>query len=737
METKIEYSRSIMNKLNLAILLTVILACISCKKDPLSIKNTSSTFESATTSHWKDQKLSMMVHLGPYAMLGGMYQGQPVTKGYSEQIMAHAAIPPAEYQAMALNFNPVQFSADSIAQLARRGGFRSVIFTAKHHDGFNMFDTKQSDFSIASTPFKRDILKEMSDACHAAGLGFGVYFSLIDWNAKEGATTISSHNADTIAPALHAANLRQVRELCSNYGDLSEIWFDMGSLTLQQSKEIRDLVKSLQPDCMIGGRIGNGQGDFIVSPDNVNGDMKYETPWQSVNSIYDNTWGYRSWQPIGNAKTKAVEHLGKMIKTVYLGGNYMLNIGPKGDGSIQDFEKQVIEYIGSWIDAGNAEAIYDTRPLPGGDKSWGGLTYNHGNIYAHVMSTPDEGKILLYGLNNIVTGAVGMVTPFTELGISKSGATYTFDLGLAPLQFDPSTSFKIQYEGDLDMVPARVTSTNTQNVYELNYTHANLGWSTDGSNYYATAPSLVSMSWDISAPKEIPYDITLFYTQQEKDKVLNLKINEHIEQIDLSKYKTFRHADQSFAAIPSNIFTQGPYTGLNMASQIGALSWAVPGAPWGPEGKLWDEVYNLEQGQYINRKLEPMQTYYYLMNILASTPTSYIFAFGSDDAFMAWLNGRLLYSTGYPVPNNVVFLDLPLEGESNTLIIKHLNVKGDFKTFFSQKIDQIHFEKPAEYTTLMPKKLNHIELTLANPSNPHENMGTPNIKIIISERKNK
>ncbi len=687
-------------------------------------------------SAWRNDKLGLMVHFGLYSMLGGVYHDQPISKGYSEQIMAHAPIPAAEYKSMAASFNPTAWSADSIAQLAVRGGFKSVVITAKHHDGFNLYDSQFSDFTITkATPFKRDIIKEMSEACSNAGLRFGVYYSLIDWNTPEGATTISTHNADTIAPTLHTLNLNQIRELCTNYGNLSEIWFDMGSLTISQSKEIRALVKDLQPDCMISGRLGNGQGDFVVLGDNQLVDYKIETPWQAVASIHKETWGYRSWQTPPNVEVVSQEILTNLTKAVFRGGNYLLNIGPKGDGSIVAAEKQIISKIGDWLTL-HGEAIYHTRPFYIGEKNWGACTYNPPYIYAHVLKSPDEGKLIFYGLKGDFVTASTLLPPYHPITATRDGSTTIFDLGMAPLSFSPSTIFRIEQNQPDIPTPAKLNYANTQNKYELTYHNANLSWSEDGANYYATTPSVVAMSWDMAAPKEVPYEVLVYYTQQEKNKIVNLTINGHTEKLDLSKYKTFRQTDASNAAIPSNVYTQGPYSGLNMDSHPGPLSWAYAGEPWGQNGVNWKEVLNLEQGNFIDLKPEPMQSYYYLVSVLAYKPLNWIVALGSDDAFQAWLNGKLIHSSGYPqAESNVVFLDIPFEGETNALIIKHLNVKGDFKTFYSFLVDQIRFEKEVSFDKFIPQAINHVSLTLANPDHPTESLGTPNIKIVIQQKK--
>jgi alpha-L-fucosidase len=229
---------------------------------------------------WKENKFSMFIHFGIYSALAGVWEGRPVTRGLSEQIQAHAGIYSDTYAHVADSFDPVRWNADSIALLAKDAGMRSIVITSKHHDGFCMFHSAYTDFNIVdATPFKRDVVKELSDACKRHGLRFGVYFSLIDWHFPQ-ASPISSHNSDFITPEHHQYNMRQVTELMTKYGTISEIWFDMGSQSASQSKELADLVHSLQPDCMISSRIGNDQGDFTVMGDNQEPNYKIGVPWQ-------------------------------------------------------------------------------------------------------------------------------------------------------------------------------------------------------------------------------------------------------------------------------------------------------------------------------------------------------------------------------------------------------------------------------------------------------------------------
>ena len=226
------------------------------------------TAATAQNNDWQSDKYSMFIHFGLYSHFGGVYDGEPVRQGYSEQIQSFAGIFSDWYAEEARNFDPAGFDADKVAELAKAGGMRSIVFTSKHHDGFCMFDTKTTSYSsVEMMPSHRDFVRELSEACRKHGLRFGLYFSLIDWNYPH-AYPISSHNADFVTPEHHEFSKAQVRELLTNYGPISELWFDMGSLLPQQSRELYDLVKELQPDCMVSGRLGNDVYDFAVMADN-------------------------------------------------------------------------------------------------------------------------------------------------------------------------------------------------------------------------------------------------------------------------------------------------------------------------------------------------------------------------------------------------------------------------------------------------------------------------------------
>ncbi|MEG1288794.1 MAG: alpha-L-fucosidase [Bacteroidales bacterium] len=298
---------------------------------------------------WLQQRFSMFIHWGLYSQLGGVWDGKPVEWGYSEQIQSFAGIFSDYYAATAEKFTAEKWNADSIVALAKAAQMKSIVITAKHHDGFSMYATKFSDYNVVdATPFGRDPLMELSKACAKAGLRFGVYFSLIDWHFPQ-AYPISSSNADPITPEHHKHNINQVRELLTNYGPISEIWFDMGSLTREQSRELYTLVTTLQPQCMVSGRLGNDFGDFAVMADNACPNYPIEIPWQTAGSVFKETWSYRSWQKRDNLKDKIAEKIATLKNVIGHGGNYLLNIGPRGDGSVVEFERDLLLAMGKWL----------------------------------------------------------------------------------------------------------------------------------------------------------------------------------------------------------------------------------------------------------------------------------------------------------------------------------------------------------------------------------------------------
>ncbi len=209
--------------------------------------------------------------------------------------MRLAEISVKDYETLADRFNPVDFDADAIVRLAREAGMKYVVITAKHHDGFAMFKSAVSNFNIVdATPFGRDPIKELADACKREGLKLGFYYSQFqDWHEIDAA----GNTWDFPVPGnfdryLEEKALPQIRELLTNYGPIGLIWFDTpGSISSQASKEICDFVYKLQPECLVNSRIGNGFGDYATLGDQEVPKTAPEGLWETIDT-HNDTWGY-------------------------------------------------------------------------------------------------------------------------------------------------------------------------------------------------------------------------------------------------------------------------------------------------------------------------------------------------------------------------------------------------------------------------------------------------------------
>ena len=469
---------------------------------------------------WHQNKFSMFIHFGLYSVYGGVYNEKPVTFGYSEQIQSFAGIFSDWYGNTALGFDPVKFNADEIVALAKEAGMRSIVITTKHHDGFCMFKTATTDYnSVDATPSKRDYVKELSDACRRGGINFAIYFSLIDWHFPH-AYPISSHNCDFITPQHHEFTKAQVTELLTNYGPVSELWFDMGSNRPEQSKELYELVHKLQPNCMVSGRLGNGWYDFAVMADNKYPEGALQAPWQSAASMFDETWSYRSWQERGDKHEKAMEKLRSLINVVSHGGNFLLNIGPRGDGSVVEFESDVLKEIGAWLKV-NGKAIYGTEASPFRENfAWGTSTRKDNKLY-----------LILSG-EYPTNGAIELSLPGYKLQESKgnlNSATMKGNklmISLPENAYNNQTIQVVELSFDREVIP----QTNANSVRTANYSY-------DCFDYYSNYRSTVSYEWALKkkaskveltyTPEELNDEITLNnqVVKLEGDKAISLKVD--------------------------------------------------------------------------------------------------------------------------------------------------------------------------------------------------------------------
>jgi alpha-L-fucosidase len=675
----------------------------------------------------------MFIHYGIYSVLGGVWDGKPVTRGLSEQIQAHAGIYSDTYAGVAKQFNPLAWNADSVALLAKRGSMNSIVITSKHHDGFCMFHSAYTDFNVVdATPFKRDIVKELSDACRRHGLKFGLYFSLIDWHFPQ-ASPISSHNSDYISPEHHEYNKKQVTELLTNYGSISELWFDMGSQSAQQSRELSDIVHKLQPDCLVSSRIGNDMGDFTVMGDNLEPDYSIGVPWQSPASFFDETWGYRSWQQRGNEDDKVKEKLASLIRVVSRGGNYLLNIGPKGDGSIVEFEKDVLLRMGNWLEK-NSAAIYGTKPDPFHQTfAWGNVTTSGNKMFLIVRSNPKDNSILLPGLKGDITKVYTLIDK-AKGTFSSTASNVIIRL---PTGFSATEEFKVivvEFKKDFAVDPTNVVKENNREIL-LNTDNAFKFYSNSCIDYNTRFRSTVKESWTITPQVTSSYTPKLYYSAEEKGKEISIEIN-HQEQVVRLEDGDPMPLKNELASIQwENIYRLGPIeTGFEGAD--GNIVDIKTDKPWPANtGHRWELQKDWQSGKLYSFTADAMTSYYLLQEIYSQTDQSVLAEITSGDGVIVFLNGKelLIHLNAAKEKTQHDILLLQLRKGKNQLVVKLFNNFHKEITFsLGQCAEQIMYSKKLNPVKLKASELYPVSWKLKNPITPHQHMLVPNLSLFFN-----
>lgn len=325
---------------------------------------------------WREARFGMFIHWGLYSIPAGTWNGKQIPS-IGEWIMNNASIPVADYKALAPKFNPTAFSAHDIVALAKSAGMKYIVITAKHHDGFAMFDSKADSFNIvAATPFHRDPIRELAEECRKQGIKLGFYYSQDqDWTAPGGAAyprpghdPITHHwdkaqgsgQPGDFATYLHTKAIPQLKELLSNYGDFPVvIWFDTPTkdMTPALAAEIVTLLNR-HPNLIWNNRLGGTyQGDTETPEQYIPAQGYPGRDWEACMTIND-TWGYKSY----DTNFKSTETLLRnLIDIASKGGNYLLNIGPDSHGTVPAPEAERLRQMGQWM-AVNGEAIYNTTP---------------------------------------------------------------------------------------------------------------------------------------------------------------------------------------------------------------------------------------------------------------------------------------------------------------------------------------------------------------------------------------
>lgn len=365
-------------------------------------------------------RFGMFIHWGLYSI-----------PARGEWVMYVERIPKEEYAELAKQFNPRKFNADAWAALAKEAGAKYMVLTTRHHDGFCLFDSKVSDFTSVKTAAKRDFVAEYVEAARRAGLKVGFYYSLLDWRF-EGYHDPKAHpeSAKAMVEQAHA----QVKELMTNYGKIDILWYDGGwvpgiphgeeTANFWRASELNAIVRELQPHIIINNRSGL-QEDLDTPEQHVTASAPGRG-WESCMTMGDSCgWGYIH----NNPNFKTVTQLIQYLVTAAAGeGNYLLNVGPKPDGTIRKEEQDRLRAIGKWLSI-NGESIYGSERCPFGAGMLGLTTAKGNNAYLHIFRWPKQGELSIPGIKNEIKSATVLATGQQAI-IERGSNCRTFFKGL-------------------------------------------------------------------------------------------------------------------------------------------------------------------------------------------------------------------------------------------------------------------------------------------------------------------
>lgn len=392
---------------------------------------------SARMKWWREARFGLFVHWGVYSVPAGVWGN---VKGAGEWLMWEAKIPIPEYEKLAPQFNPVKYDAREWVRLAKDAGMKYIVITARHHDGFSMWPSDLTEWGIKATPFQRDPLKELAEACQEAGIKLGFYYSIMTWNHPDWPMDRTTWK-DRPDMSRYAAFMKgQLKELLTRYGPVAILWFDGDEecWTHQHGVDLYDYLRSLQPELIINNRHSRDRfekwddaaaGDF-QTPENAIPSVAAHgaaRPWETCMTMNDH-WGYDK----NDHKWKSAETLIRMlVETTSKDGNFLLNVGPTSEGVIPAPSVERLQEIGRWMRV-NGDSIYGCGAASVPAPPWGRVTAKEGRLFFHIYAWPKDGALAIEKFQGAARKAWLLADPAkTALEMKADGETLRVSLPAA------------------------------------------------------------------------------------------------------------------------------------------------------------------------------------------------------------------------------------------------------------------------------------------------------------------
>jgi len=503
----------------------ILISCTSKKQ--VDYLNETSAQKDQRMAWWREARFGLFIHWGLYAVPAGEWNG---VTSYGEWIRESAQIPLEEYGKFVGQFNPVKFDPDEWVRMAKEAGMKYIVITSKHHDGFGLFNSRQTDFDVASTPFRRDILKELSNSCKKEGIRLCFYHSIMDWHhpdylpRRSWETDRSTEGADYDRYVEYMK--KQLKELLTHYGKLGILWFDgewESTWSEERGKDLYQYVRNLQPDIIINNRVTSGRSGMAGLTDDGAFGGDYGTPeqeipptglpgvdWESCMTMNDH-WGYCR----ADKNFKSTKDLIQMLTDIASkGGNYLLNVGPTAEGVFPQESIDRLKEIGAWMKT-NTESIHGTQASPFKSLSWGRCTQKpmteSTRLYLHVFDWPADQRLVVPGLGskviraflladaqqeelNVIHERADLIIEVPSKAPDRVNSVVVLDIEGRPIVFDAPV---ISAPADIFISQAEISLDKNENLSDLYYT-------TDGtvptpSSIQYTGPVTLSETTTVTA----------------------------------------------------------------------------------------------------------------------------------------------------------------------------------------------------------------------------------------------